>query len=157
MQKPQLSRLARYLLIAAGITLGVAAGALALSPAARESVACDVSTEVQFSPGGTYRAQAAETTCRWGMGQPHHIEVKVDKPDDPGWFLVLPLEPQDHAHPSPPAPAPAGTSPALRWKGANALEVVVYSSELSGAVVRRVDGLTVTRRYVKPPREKKAA
>ncbi len=154
MQKPQLGKLARYLLIATGATLGVAAGALALFPAARESVACETATEVQFSPGGTYRAQAAEKTCRWGMGQ-NRTEVKVDKPDDASWSLVLPLEPEDRAHSaSAPAAAIPGSSAALRWKSASALEVVVYSSELSGAVVRRVDGLTVTRKYVKPPRKR---
>ncbi len=143
LQKIPLGKLpARKLAIAGGAVLVLIAGALAFSPAVRESLACSESTEVQFSPGGKYRAQLTEKICSWGVGQaPRLTEVRVDKQEKDGWAVVLPLEVD-------------GDSPAIKWKGGHALDVTVYSSEVTGALVRRIDELAVTRRYVKAPKGK---
>jgi hypothetical protein len=151
-QKIEISRRARNLLIAGGITFGIVAGvgAAALFPAARDTLACEVSTEVQFSPGGKFRVQKAEKTCHWGLGQAaERVQIKIDKQAKGGWLMVLPLE-FDGADP---ASVANDEGPTIKWKSANALEVIVHSSELSGSLVRRIDDLTVTRRYVKVSRK----
>ncbi len=144
MRKIQLKGRTRYFLMAGGAALGVFAGVLALSPAAREKLACEAATEVQFSPGGKYRAQKSEKTCHL-LQASEPFAVTVDKQDKDGWLVAVPLENDGYV--------PAA-SPAIRWKNANALEVTVYSSELSGVLVRHIDNLTVTRRYVRPPKVK---
>ena len=145
MQKPSLGKLLRNLLAAGVGLLVLGAGALAFMPAARESLACNESTDLQFSPGGKYRAQLTERTCRWGMGQaPSQTELVIDREDKEGGGAALPLE----------TDAEVERAPTLKWRGANALEVTVYSSALTGTLVRRLDELTVTRRYVKAARRK---
>lgn len=151
MQKTGISRLVRNLIIAGVAALGVIAGAVAVAlfPAARDTLACEVETEVQFSPGGKYRVQKAEKSCRWGMGLgAERVEIKIDKEGKGGWLIALPLELDRPGQASADA-----ASPAIKWKGPAALEVTVYSSGLSGTLVRRIDDLTVTRRYVKAPRK----
>ena len=151
-QKPGIGRRARMLLIAGGAALGLVAGgvAVALFPGARELLACEVSTEVQFSPGGKFRVQKAEKSCRWGVGQSaDRVQIRIDKQAKGGWLVLLPLELDGAAA----AADDDDAGPAIKWKGANSLEVIVYSSELTGTLVRRIDDLTVTRRYVKAPRK----
>jgi hypothetical protein len=147
----QISKLMRNLLIAGGAVLVIAAGALALSPTARESLACKESLEVQFSPGGKYRAQMIEKTCHPGLAQASDtVEVKVELQDKPGLFINVPLEYSGFVNPAPP-------SPSLKWKNANTLEVTVYSNDLTGTLVRRVDNLTVMSHYVKAPKARAGA
>lgn len=139
-------RLVRIFLIAGVAVLGIA-GALTLSRDARDSLACKESSTIQFSPGGKYRAQLTQKACGWGMGQASDLaELKVYMQDKPGWFIDVPLEYNGYADPASPA-----TDPTIKWKSASALEVTVFTNELTGTLVRRVNGLTVTRRYLKTP------
>lgn len=139
-------KLVRIFLIAGAAVLGIA-GALTLSRNARDSLACKESSTAQLSPGGKYRAQLTQKACGWGMGQASELaELKVYMQDKPGWFIDVPLEYNGYADPSSPAPAPT-----IKWKSANALEVTVYTNELTGTLVRRVNGLMVTRRYLMAP------
>ncbi len=150
MQNIPSGRLARNLLIAGVAVLVIAAGAVVLSRGARESLACKESTDVQFSPGGKYRAQMTEKACGGAFGQASDlVELKVEMQDKPGWFIEVPLEYNGYAN-----PAASAVAPAIKWKNANALEVTVYSNELTGTLVRRIDSLTVTRRYLQAPGKK---
>ncbi len=143
MEKIPFRKLARPLLIAGGAGLALLVAG-AHYPAARDAVLCSVSTDVQFSPGGTYRAQKIEKAC---LGQAaDRIEIAVDKQEKDGWAMVLPLEYDARS-----------AAPAMKWKNGRTLEVTVYSSELTGSVARRMEELTVTRRYVNPPKKSKAA
>ncbi len=148
MKKIQIGKPGRKTLVAAGLILGAALAA-ALVPSVRESVACDTSTDVQFSPGGKFRAQMTEKTCRWGVGPAGQVLVSVDKQAQDGWAITLPVGEDDGGHSS--------ENPTLKWKGQNALEVTIFTEDTSGALVRRVDDLTVTRRYVKAAKSKRGS
>ncbi len=143
--KFKFGKMTRNLLIAGAVVLAIAAGALALSPGARESLACKESLEVQFSPGGKYRAQMTEKSCSPALGQAaDRVVLKVELQDKPGLFIDIPVEYNGYADPAPP-------SPTFKWRSGNALDVTVYSNDVTGVLVRRVDNLTVTSRYVKAP------
>lgn len=119
---------------------------LLLSPSARERLACSEAVAVQFSPGGKYSAQMTEKSCHWSLVQARNpAHVKVSLQDNPNRYIDLPLEYYGSDRYAAPAPA-------FRWKNAHALEVIVYSNDLSGTLVRHFDTLTLTRRYVKPPK-----
>jgi len=148
MKKIQIGKPGKKTLIAGGAALGAALVAATLFPSVREGVACDASTDVQFSPGGKFRAQLTEKTCRWGVKPADPMQVQVDKQAQDGWSVTVPLDQEGGGH------AAEAASPALKWKGANTLEVTVYTADTSGALVRRVEELTVTRRYVKAPKRK---
>ncbi len=143
--KIQFGKMTRNLLIAGVAALVIAAGALALSPAARDSLSCKETLEVQFSPGGKYRAQMVEKACSPVLGQAtDRVELKVELQDKPGMFIDVPIEFNGYADPAPP-------SPTFKWKNGNALDVTVYSNDVTGVLVRRVNNLTVTSHYVKAP------
>ncbi len=141
----KIGNMTRNLFIAGAAALAIAAAALALSPAARDSLSCKETLEVQFSPGGKYRAQMVEKACNPTLGQAtDRVELKVELQDKPGMFIDVPLEYNGYADPAPP-------SPSFKWKSGNALDVTVYSNNVTGVMVRRVDSLTVTSHYVKAP------
>lgn len=149
-QKLQLSAPLRITLIALCVVLAVG-GALAVSPAARESVACSESTSAVFSPGGKYRAQMTEKICSWSMVQASSpFTLKIELQDKPGRHIDLPLEYSGSANSAMPGPT-------LKWKNASTLEITVYSNELSGTLVRHIDNLTITRRYMRAFRGAKSA
>ncbi len=149
--KLQLGSPARGLFIALCAVTGTAAVVLLLSPSARERLACSEATAVQYSPGGKYLAQMTEKTCNWKLVQARNpVNVKVALQDNPTRYIDLPLEYYG-------SDRFAAPSPTLRWKNSNVLEIVVYSNDLSGTLVRHFDHMTLTRRYVKPPRGRSAA
>jgi len=114
----------------------------------RDGSACEVTNEVKDAPGGRYRAQKTEKACGWGFGLASDlVEVRIDKLVEQRWFTVMPLEYDGFANPD-----VARVSPTIEWTSPNSLKITVYSREVAGSLVRRIDDLTITRHYVEPPK-----
>lgn len=106
------------------------------------SVPCIVTAiDETASPGKEFVATVLQRDCDLGASIDYSVHVqRRATPQSRGWIVTAPVE--SDVYPNRPA------RPTVRWNDSAVVEIIIPTNTLSGSYDRRLNGITITWKYV---------